>query len=144
MAVVRFAACFPTKAALRAVFSLFSAVFLFGHLDLYGDDTYYWRNHFGGKEKIVPALMEKKDKQCRMDVRLTQSQRAAYERAASLKGQTLTQWATAHLDESARRDIETATTTVLSGSSFDEFCAMLDAPMPKAVQDLLSRKAVWE
>ena len=92
----------------------------------------------------MPALMEKKDKQCRMDVRLTQSQRAAYERAASLKGQTLTQWATAHLDENARRDIETATTTVLSDSSFDEFCAMLDAPMPKAVQDLLSRKAVWE
>lgn len=82
----------------------------------------------------MPTPMEKRDKQCRMDVRLTQSQRAAYERAASLKGQTLTQWATSHLDENARRDIEAA---------FDEFCAMLDAPMPKAMQDLLARKTVW-
>lgn len=114
-----------------------------GHLDLYGDNTYHGENHFGGKGRIMPVLMEKQDKQCRMDVRLTQSQRAAYERAASLKGQTLTQWATAHLDENARRDIETATTTVLSDSAFDEFCAMLDAPMPKAMQDLLARKAVW-
>lgn len=91
----------------------------------------------------MPTPMEKRDKQCRMDVRLTQSQRAAYERAASLKGQTLTQWATSHLDENARRDIEAATTTALSEAAFDEFCAMLDAPMPKAMQDLLARKTVW-
>ena len=89
----------------------------------------------------MPATAEK---QYRMDIRLTQSQRANYERAASLRGQTLTQWATSHLDDNARRDIDAATTTVLSPEAFDAFCAMLDAPMPQAAQDLLARKAVWE
>ena len=90
---------------------------------------------------IVP---EKKEKQCRLDIRLAQSQRRNYERAASLRGQTLTQWATSHLDESARRDIDEATTTMLVPQAFDEFCAKLDAPMPQDAADLLSRKAVWE
>lgn len=92
----------------------------------------------------MPTVLEKKEKQCRMDIRLAQAQRRNYERAASLRGQTLTQWATSHLDESARRDIDDATTTVLAPQAFDEFCAMLDAPMPQAAADLLSRKAVWE
>ncbi|RNL21509.1 DUF1778 domain-containing protein [Slackia faecicanis] len=92
----------------------------------------------------MPALTEKQEKQCRMDVRLTQSQRDAYERAAALKGQSLTQWATTHLDKNARFDIDTATTTFLSPEAFDSFCAMLEAPMPEAMQELLARKAVWE
>ena len=92
----------------------------------------------------MPAVLERKEKQYRMDIRLAQSQRRNYERAASLRGQTLTQWATSHLDESARRDIDDATTTVLAPQAFDAFCAMLDAPMPQAAADLLSRKAVWE
>lgn len=92
----------------------------------------------------MPALVEKQEKQCRMDVRLTQSQRDVYERAAALKGQSLTQWATTHLDENARLDIDAATTTVLFPEAFDAFCAMLDAPMPAPVQELLDRKAVWE
>ena len=33
---------------------------------------------------------------------------------------------------------------MLVPQAFDEFCAMLDAPMPQATTDLLSRKAVWE
>lgn len=92
----------------------------------------------------MPTMMEKKDKTYRMDIRLTQPQRASYERAASLRGQTITQWATAHLDESAKRDIDEATTTVLAPEAFEEFCKMLENPMPKAAQDLLARKAVWE
>lgn len=92
----------------------------------------------------MPAVLERKEKQYRMDIRLAQAQRRNYERAASLRGQTLTQWATSHLDESARRDIDEATTTMLAPQAFDEFCAMLDAPMPQAAADLLSRKAVWE
>lgn len=90
---------------------------------------------------IVP---EKEEKQFRMDIRLAQSQRRNYERAAPLRGQTLTQWATSHLDESARRDIDEATTTMLAPQAFDEFCAMLDAPVPQAAAELLLRKAVWE
>ncbi len=89
----------------------------------------------------MPAVAEKS---YRMDIRLTQPQRMNYERAASLCGQTLTQWATSHLDESARHDIDEATTTVLSSEAFGAFCEILDAPMPKAAQELLSRKPVWE
>lgn len=92
----------------------------------------------------MPVVAEKKEKQYRMDIRLTQPQRLSYERAASLRGQTLTQWATLHLDESARRDIDEAMTTSLSPEAFDAFCAMLDAPMPEAAQNLLARKPVWE
>lgn len=89
----------------------------------------------------MPAVAEK---QYRIDIRLTQPQRMSYEKAASLRGQTLTQWATSHLDESARHDIDEATTTMLSSEAFDAFCEMLDQPMPKATQELLSRKPVWE
>lgn len=89
----------------------------------------------------MPQTLEKP---YRIDIRLTQPQRASYERAAALRGQTLTQWATVHLDESARRDIESATSTVLSHDAFESFCEMLDAPMPAATQHLLERKAVWE
>ena len=50
----------------------------------------------------------------------------------------------AHLDESARRDIDEAMATALSPEAFDAFCAMLIAPMPEAAQNLLARKPVWE
>ncbi len=89
----------------------------------------------------MPAVAEKP---YRMDIRLTQPQRNSYEKAASLRGQTLTQWATSHLDASARRDIDEATVTALSSDAFDEFCKLLDEPMPQAAQDLLARKSVWE
>lgn len=84
------------------------------------------------------------EKQRRMDLRLTERQRLTYERAAALRGQTLTQWATAHLDESSARDIAEASTTYLSPDGFDAFCEMLDSPMPQAAKALLDRKAIWE
>lgn len=92
----------------------------------------------------MPATIEKKEKQCRMDIRLTRAQRASYERAASLRGKTLTQWVTAHLDENASKDIDEATTTVLSREAFEAFCDILDAPIPDGAQKLLAQKAVWE
>ena len=78
-----------------------------------------------------------------MDIRLTQPQRMSYEWAASLRGQTLTQWATAHLDECARRDIDEAHTTRLSDKAFERFPALLDEPMPEATRELLARKSIW-
>ena len=42
------------------------------------------------------------DKACRMDIRLAQSQRRNYEKAADLRGQTLSRWTTMHLDEHCR------------------------------------------
>ncbi len=92
----------------------------------------------------MPTAAEKADKTYRMDIRLTQAQRASYERAASLRGQNLTQWATAHLDESAKRDIDDATCTLLSPEAFESFCKMLEQPAPDAAKDLMARKALWE
>lgn len=89
----------------------------------------------------MPSVLEK---QCRIGIRLTRLQCANYERAAALRGLSLTQWATSHLDMSARRDIGEAETTVLSPESSDVFCKMLDAPLPEAAERLLARKAVWE
>ena len=83
------------------------------------------------------------EKQRRMDLRLTQAQRLSYEKAAALKGQTLSQWSTSKLDEAARHDIEEANTTKLSLEAFDSFCKMLDEPMPKAARDLLAREDTW-
>lgn len=53
-------------------------------------------------------------KNSRFDMRLTQEQRSEVERAAAIKGKTLTQWALDNLMESARRDIEEESTTRLS------------------------------
>lgn len=92
----------------------------------------------------MPVAAEKEEKNSRMDLRLTHSQRSVYEKAASLKGQTLTQWSVAHLDEVARYDIEQARLTVLSDNEFELFCHALDESMPKAAQDLLARDEIWE
>ncbi len=35
-------------------------------------------------------------------------------------------------------------TTVLSPAAFDEFCRILDEPMPPAARELQSRKPIWE
>lgn len=89
---------------------------------------------------MAPVTMEK---QCRMDLRLTQPQRSSYEQAAALKGQTLSQWSTANLDAAARRDIEDARTTRLDAEAFDAFCRMLDEPVPQAALALLARGEDW-
>ena len=92
---------------------------------------------------MTPAVLEKAEKSCRMDLRLTRIQRAEYERAAALRGETLSQWSTAHLDECAKRNIAEASTTWLGPAAFDEFCEMLEAPMPSATHELLSRESIW-
>ena len=84
-----------------------------------------------------------KERSCRIDIRLTRPQRTSYERAAALKGQTLSQWTTQHLDECARRDIDEARATQLDDEAFDAFCRMLEAPLPKAAAELLAREEIW-
>lgn len=93
---------------------------------------------------MPPAILEKAEKSSRMDIRLTGQQRAKYEKAAAIKGQTLTQWASSHLDECANRDIVEAASTALPNEAFEYFCALLDAPMPDATKELLERKPVWQ
>ena len=83
-------------------------------------------------------------KDSRFDMRLTIEQRKEIERAASIQGKTLTQWALDSLLASARHDIEEETVTRLSAEAFDEFVAAVDSPMPQETIELLSRKPVWE
>ena len=92
----------------------------------------------------MEMLAEKAERACRMDLRLTRPQRQNYERAAALKGQTLTQWSLSHLDDAARWDIDQAMSTVLASRDFDAFCEALDQPMPDAAKRLLEREVTWE
>lgn len=84
-----------------------------------------------------------KEKPCRMDLRLTQHQRLSYEQAAALKGKTLSQWSTAALDSAAQYDINNATITMLSAEAFENFCSILEQPLPPETQELLARKEIW-
>lgn len=93
------------------------------------------------KEEVVTSIDG--EKQCRMDLRLTQSQRSSYEAAAALKRQTLSQWSTSNLDAAAQRDMEDARVTRLDEGAFEAFCEMLDEPMPQAALELLSRGEDW-
>lgn len=82
-------------------------------------------------------------KDSRFDMRMTREQRSEVERAAAIKGKTLTQWALDNLLESARRDIEEEATTCLSREAFDRFAKMLDRPMPEEARRLVEQKPVW-
>lgn len=89
------------------------------------------------------ATIARNIKDSRFDMRMTREQRSEVERAAAIKGKSLTQWALDNLLESARRDIEEETTTYLSREVFDKFAAALEEPMPEATRRLLDRKPVW-
>ena len=89
------------------------------------------------------SSVEKEKYDRKLNLRLTYTQFLAYKKAALLKGQTLTPWSVAHLDEAARYDIEQAKLTRLSERDFDLFCQALDNPMPKSTQDLLARDEIW-
>ena len=82
-------------------------------------------------------------KASRMDLRMEDERKAAYEEAARLKGQSLSQWSLANLDAAAKRDIEEAHTMRLRSNEFEEFCALLDQPMPQAFRDLLEWEPEW-
>lgn len=76
-------------------------------------------------------------------MRMTPTQRREIERAAALRGMTLTQWSLDSLLESARRTVAEETMTHLSMEAFDAFRAALDEGMPEATRQLLSEKPVW-
>ncbi|MCD8316614.1 MAG: DUF1778 domain-containing protein [Eggerthellaceae bacterium] len=77
-------------------------------------------------------------------MRLTSEQRREIERAAAIKGKTLTQWALDNLLTSARRDIEEETMTRLSIDAFDQLARALEEPMPQAAVRLAEAIPVWE
>ena len=100
----------------------------------------------------MSTFVEREEKNSKMILALTRSQRLTYEKAALLNGQTLEQWAIMHLSEAACYDFERvddqanteqAKLTMLGGKDFELFRQALDEPMPKAAQDLLSRKEIF-
>lgn len=90
------------------------------------------------------ATLTKQAKNSRFDMRMTADQRQEIERAAAIKGKSLTQWALDSLLSSARRDIEEETTTHLSQEQFEKLSAALSEPMPAATQALLQRTPIWD
>ena len=92
---------------------------------------------------MANATLERPAKTSRMDLRMEDERKAAYEEAARLKGQSLSQWSLANLDAAAARDIEEARTMRLSSDDFDAFCELLEKPMPRAFRDLLEWEPEW-
>jgi len=79
----------------------------------------------------------------RMEIRLDEARKSRYEEAASLNGQTLTQWTIANLDNAAERSFEQARATRLAREDFDAFCELLEQPMPPAAKRLLETDQQW-
>ena len=89
------------------------------------------------------ATLEKPAKTSRMDLRMEDERKAAYEEAARLKGQSLSQWSLTNLDAAAARDLEEARAMRLPSEQFDRFCEMLERPMPAAFRELLEWEPKW-
>ena len=89
------------------------------------------------------ATSERSAKTSRMDLRMEDERKAAYEEAARLKGQSLSQWSLSNLDAAAARDIEEARAMRLPSEKFDRFCEMLERPMPAAFRELLEWEPQW-
>ena len=89
------------------------------------------------------ATLGRPAKSSRMDLRMEDERKAAYEEAARIKGQSLSQWSLSNLDAAAARDIEEARTMRLPSEQFDEFCEMLERPMPVAFRELLEWEPEW-
>ena len=89
------------------------------------------------------ATLDKPAKTSRMDLRMEDERKAAYEEAARLKGQSLSQWSLSNLDAAAARDIEEARTVRLPSEQFDLFCELLERPVPAAFRELLEWEPQW-
>jgi len=89
----------------------------------------------------MEAKREKKDKA--LNLRVSESQRAAYERAAVLEGQSMASLVLAAADERARAVLRSHSSTVVPADVFDQLLARLDEParplapsLAKAMEEL--------
>ena len=89
------------------------------------------------------ATLERPAKTSRMDLRMEESRKAAYEEAARLKGQSISQWTLINLDAAAARDISEAKRLSLPSENFEYFCALLEQPMPTEFRELLEWEPEW-
>ncbi len=83
-------------------------------------------------------------KTSRLDLRLTDEQRRAIERAAELSGSTISGWAVSRLSSAAWQEVAAAQSTTLPADAFEAFLTMLDAPEDPRMAELLSRTPSWE
>lgn len=67
-------------------------------------------------------------KDCRIDLRVTQEQKELLERAASLKGISLSAYTLFHVLPAAKQDIHTHESLVLSNRDRDFFMSVMENP----------------
>ncbi|MBW4597227.1 MAG: DUF1778 domain-containing protein [Brasilonema angustatum HA4187-MV1] len=67
-------------------------------------------------------------KDCRIDLRVTQEQKELLERAASLKGISLSAYTLFHVLPAAKQDIDTNERLVLSNRDRDLFMSVIENP----------------
>lgn len=79
----------------------------------------------------------------RLEIRITPDQRRYIERAAALKGATLTQWVSQHLVDAAEHDIEQEQRIKLSNKAFDSLLKKLDEPVTQEQKDFMAREPQW-
>ena len=89
------------------------------------------------------TTLENETKSMRFDLRIEPSRKSAYEQAAAINGQTVSQWTLANLDAAAERDIAAARTLRLTNEAFAQICDMLDKPTPEELQELVDRETPW-
>lgn len=92
---------------------------------------------------MSPLVAEKELKTSRMDLRMEDSRKSAYEEAARLKGKSLSQWSIENLDAAAARDIEEARIIRLNANDFDIFCQLLEEPTSSEFAELLRMEPKW-
>lgn len=92
----------------------------------------------------MAAVARRPHKSNRIDIRVTDEQKMLFERAAAIKGKSVTQWSVDCLVAVAQPVIDDETMTYLRMREFDDFATLLDEPMPKVAQELLVQKRVWE
>ena len=89
------------------------------------------------------AILENETKSMRFALRIEPRRKSAYERAAAINGQTVSQWTLTNLDAAAERDIAAARTLYLTDEAFAQICDMLDKPVPEELQELIDREPLW-
>ncbi|MBQ9001886.1 MAG: DUF1778 domain-containing protein [Eggerthellaceae bacterium] len=78
-----------------------------------------------------------------LNLRVEASRKAAFEQAAAVYGQTVSQWSLANLDAAAGRDIAASRTLCLTDEAFAQVCDMLDEPIPEEQQELANGRPAW-
>lgn len=91
---------------------------------------------------MAQAVVERKTS--RLDLRMTDEQKACIEEAASLCGQSVSQWSIGKLMNSATEDIAANRSMKLSDESFDLFVQALERPVDPVFASFLQGKTQWE